>query len=264
MAVSDLPSRSLELGDFSIREVIHEGSTLVSPHLHARAWTTIVVAGTLTDQADDSTEFLSAGDVLFRPPGRHENAIGASGSRCVVIDFAPSFLDPFCRIQGAMRSVRLRSDTLGGIPERISGELRSDDPLASMVIRGLVMEMIGTGLRITRSNAGPPPAWVVRARQMIESGFSSRLSIADAAAEAGVTPLALRHGLRRWYGKTFAELLRETRIAVALEMLESGVPLRDVAIQCGFHDQAHFTRAFRETRGISPQRYRMRFLRRKA
>lgn len=257
-------TRHLDLGDFSIREVVHEGSTLVPPHTHGRPYATIVFTGMLTDQSGGSTEILSAGDVLFRPGGSvHENAIGEPGSHGVIIDFANSFLEPFCLIQGSSRSLRLRSDALSGVPERIVEELRSDDPLAPMVLRGLVLEMVGTGLRLTRPTApGPAPAWVVQARQRIETGFGSHLSIGDVAAEVGVTPLRLRHGLRRWYGRTFAELLREARIAAALAMLEADKPLREIAIECGFHDQAHFTRAFRETRGISPQRYRLRYRRR--
>jgi AraC-like DNA-binding protein len=50
--------------------------------------------------------------------------------------------------------------------------------------------------------------------------------------------------------------LDERRIETATRMIHSDVPLRHVALECGFYDQAHFTRVFRAARGVSPSRYR--------
>jgi AraC family transcriptional regulator len=37
---------------------------------------------------------------------------------------------------------------------------------------------------------------------------------------------------------------------------ESALPLADIAVQCGFADQSHFTRVFSGRTGLSPGRWR--------
>ena len=46
------------------------------------------------------------------------------------------------------------------------------------------------------------------------------------------------------------------RLDFAREQLHQGRSLTDVAVESGFADQAHFTRAFRSTFGLTPAHYR--------
>jgi AraC-like DNA-binding protein len=47
------------------------------------------------------------------------------------------------------------------------------------------------------------------------------------------------------------------RIGMAVElMLSSDAPLSEIAINCGFADQAHFSRQFRRTTGYTPSTWR--------
>jgi transcriptional regulator GlxA family with amidase domain len=47
------------------------------------------------------------------------------------------------------------------------------------------------------------------------------------------------------------------RISLAVElMLSSDAPLSEIAINCGFADQAHFSRQFRRTMGDTPNTWR--------
>jgi AraC-like DNA-binding protein len=96
----------------------------------------------------------------------------------------------------------------------------------------------------------------VHAVRLIEADYAKALTPAAVARDAGVSPVRLREGLRRWYNCTFAEMLRERRVRAAVGLLEKGRSLRDIARECGFYDQAHFSRAFQTVRGISPRRFR--------
>ena len=47
----------------------------------------------------------------------------------------------------------------------------------------------------------------------------------------------------------------QRRIQIASRMLLSGRPIADVALETGFSDQSHFTRAFKQVMGITPRKY---------
>jgi len=53
------------------------------------------------------------------------------------------------------------------------------------------------------------------------------------------------------------QLLTQTRVDAAAKMLrENSLPLQQVAIRCGFYDQALFCRQFRMLTGFTPGQYR--------
>ena len=46
------------------------------------------------------------------------------------------------------------------------------------------------------------------------------------------------------------------RVLLSKEMINSGIPLNEVAFQCGFNDYSSFLRAFTKIAGASPSAYR--------
>jgi AraC family transcriptional regulator len=53
--------------------------------------------------------------------------------------------------------------------------------------------------------------------------------------------------------------MRKLKIERSLEMLKTpGIRLTDVAYDCGFFDQSHFTRTFKQLTGLLPAQYQKR------
>ncbi|HIK90856.1 MAG TPA: helix-turn-helix domain-containing protein, partial [Planctomycetes bacterium] len=62
------------------------------------------------------------------------------------------------------------------------------------------------------------------------------------------------------FGITPNHYIREVRIGVARHLLESDqLSMAQVASQCGFYDQSHFSRQFKKSTGLSPLQYRRRY-----
>lgn len=253
--------RTLELQAVTIREVVAAGSSYVDEHRHRRAHLTVVASGMITDRVNDIVEVLRTGDVLFHPPGiAHANTVAEPGSRGIVIEIDDFLLSRFSGAwEGRPPSIRATAHALQRIPYQLVEELQVEDDVTPMLLESLVVEVL---CRIVRSAGGllraPRPQWLVHVIKYIDSHHAEPLGPADVARIAGVSPLRLRNALRKFYGRTLAEILRERRIAAAVELLDTGRPLRDIALECGFYDQAHFTRAFQAVRGMSPRKYRER------
>ncbi|MDQ1855358.1 helix-turn-helix domain-containing protein [Chryseobacterium sp. WLY505] len=52
------------------------------------------------------------------------------------------------------------------------------------------------------------------------------------------------------------EYLRKLKLNKSLELLSSSHSLTDIAMECGFSDQSHFIRCFKENIGITTLKYR--------
>lgn len=101
------------------------------------------------------------------------------------------------------------------------------------------------------------PPKLRRVIDFIEANLHESIGLDDLAQAAG---LSANHFLRVFKlatGETPYHFLRARRLERARVLLtENTLPLAELALECGFANQAHFTAAFSRELGISPGRYR--------
>lgn len=95
-----------------------------------------------------------------------------------------------------------------------------------------------------------------RVREYVEGGLAGRLSIRNAAERARLSPNYFSRRFRQSFGVTFARFVAERRIERAQDMMRSSGSLAQIALACGFTDQAHFTRSFGRLTGSTPSEWR--------
>ena len=114
------------------------------------------------------------------------------------------------------------------------------------------------GDRLARTGAAPPaaPDWLdVAWRRVRDSG--GLLSIDALADELGYSRKHVSVRFRERFGLSPKRLARLVRFDRAVRLLRSGTgtSLAQIGLQCGYFDQAHFIREFREFAGETPGAY---------
>ncbi|MFM7290856.1 MAG: helix-turn-helix domain-containing protein [Planctomycetia bacterium] len=108
--------------------------------------------------------------------------------------------------------------------------------------------------------AGNAPAEYRRLTPALEhviTQYGHRITCADLARRAGLSVSQLQREFRRLFNISPGDYILWTRLMMARRRLEETAdPIRRIAADCGFYDQAHFTRAFRRHAGMPPQLYR--------
>lgn len=98
-----------------------------------------------------------------------------------------------------------------------------------------------------------------RVVRYVRENLTRRMSLADAAAAADLSPNYLAHLLKKETGKTFTDLVTERRMEKAQELLaHTTLRIAEVAEAVGFEDEAYFARRFRQCLKIAPREYRNR------
>jgi len=84
------------------------------------------------------------------------------------------------------------------------------------------------------------------------------LNVEEIAKIFKVSRSSLYHHCRRAFGKSPVELLIESRVKRARQLLrgENAYSVTDIAAACGYKDVTHFITQFRKQTGLSPRRYR--------
>ena len=93
--------------------------------------------------------------------------------------------------------------------------------------------------------------------QALIDGSAETLSVAERAAQLGISEAQLRTEVLAATGLTPHELVLRTRLARAQELLaESGLTVSEIAAQVGYDDPAYLSRLFVRRVGMSPTTFR--------
>jgi AraC family transcriptional regulator len=153
----------------------------------------------------------------------------------------------------ASQSLALRS--------QLRTELSRPDDFSPLVLEGMLMTTVAqAGRSLSRRHHGKPPAWLSRAKELLQDFAGAPPSIEEIAHSAGVHPAHLSREFRRQFGCTPGEYGRQIRIQQAkLHLTKTRWPLSQISLQSGFSDQAHFSRTFKRYTGSTPLEYRRSF-----
>lgn len=99
---------------------------------------------------------------------------------------------------------------------------------------------------------------VAQAVQYIQENIEKRLTIAEIADAAGLSPFHFCRVFRSETGMTPSTFIHKKRVELAKILLASNpdTSLADAAITCGFANQSHMTRVFTKLTGVTPLQYR--------
>jgi AraC family transcriptional regulator len=96
-----------------------------------------------------------------------------------------------------------------------------------------------------------------RVRDYVEGDLEGRPSIGGAAERVRLSPSYFSRRFRQSFGVTFSRFVASRRIARAQSMMtRSSSSLCQIALACGFTDQAHFSRTFGGLTGSTPSQWR--------
>ncbi|GAA3615333.1 AraC family transcriptional regulator [Nonomuraea rosea] len=96
-----------------------------------------------------------------------------------------------------------------------------------------------------------------KARELIDDCYTDPISADDLAAWTGSGRYALYRAFLATYGLAPSEYQRLLRLRAARRLLARGHPAALVAGDVGFTDQAHLTRWFTRSYGVTPTQYRL-------
>ena len=252
--------RRCDAGRFVMYETTYASATLLPPHYHEFAALLFSTRGSFAENVRRRTFECNAFDVIVRPAGEvHTNRYGAGGASCVVVSVANEVIAGGTQRLFSEPSALPRA-IVAPIAHRLSRELVIADDVSSLVVEGLLLEMIGTASRPVACKH--PPSWLANARDFIHEHAAERVTLHDIAGAANVHAASVVRAFRAHMSCSPGEYVRRVRIESAKgELTSTDRPVGDIALDAGFYDQSHFTNAFRRATGMTPREWRTAFRR---
>jgi len=228
----------------------------IAPHEHDHAHFIWIKAGCYHTNARSAEGAVGTGAVLYVAPGtRHRDRFDTPGE---LLAFVPS--DALMSLFGPAPDIGTRVVQGGAcaLMSVFAEEAWRADAHSAITLEALALELLAAAREGV--DIGNRPRWLDRARDRLREDWEEEPSLAALAAEAGVHPVHFARAFRRFVGTTPGDYRRRQRAIRAARLLaRTSVPLSEVALACGFSDQAAFTKSFRRVAGLAPGAFRHRW-----
>jgi AraC family transcriptional regulator len=245
---------------FSLVEAVYPPRLRVSTHSHEKANLCIALQGTCSESYGRKLREYRPFALDFLP-ATHTHSLTFDGAplRCFNVDVAPQTLNSAREYSLVLdESLHCYGGSLAWLFMRLYNEFLQKDTASQLAIEGLMLEMLAVISRTRIDVPEPkPPRWLQRAEEMLRARFLDDLSLSVISQAVGVHPVHLSREFRRHYHSSVGEYIRKLRIEYTCkEMLNSDIPLSEIASAAGFADQSHFTRTFKRLVGMTPAVFR--------
>lgn len=183
---------------------------------------------------------------------------------------------PYAKLAGMAQGIRLPADgdfgrlhkgpnvdpLLHQIALRLWEEAADGSPQGALFADGAALAILSSllrqaGLALARPRGGLPGWRLRRVTEYMEAHLSRDVSLAELAAEVGLSPYHFARAFREATGHSPHAFLVARRVERAKQLLSATpLPLAEIALACGFSSQTHLGAAFKKATGQTPGRYR--------
>lgn len=195
------------------------------------------------------------GDVYFYRAGEKHGAIARQGiSKNTVIEFGRSFRGNYevseTQIETAVK------DNLDAkfLILKMHREMSIKDSFSKLALQTLILDLVNCSNAASRIST---PKWVRQLVDVLNDRWNEQVSLSELSLATETHPATISKHFRRYFSCTLGEYLRKIKIDKSIPLVkDSAMSLTDIAYHCGFTDQSHFTKTFKQVTGFLPREFR--------
>jgi AraC family transcriptional regulator len=220
---------------------------------------------------EETLRSTRVGKILFFLPGREIQARIAPGRLCTVTcsfdtHYAESIIGPLDQLSHAQlhNALDLRSSLISSIMLRLMHEALYPGAISQAVAESFGHAMLTECAHWLKAQDTDLPIGgqlTARELQIMEdylAGLSGKApSVADLAAACGFSERYFSRLFRKMTGIPVSQYIKSAQVSKAkVLLLETDLPLKEIAYRLGYSTSANFSASFRAATGITPGQFR--------
>jgi AraC family transcriptional regulator len=226
-------------------------------HYHENAYFTLILQGNMIEGNKKEVYHCPAGTLLYHHwQEPHYNIKPEGFTRGFHLELTQDWFSHFdidrYHLQG---SINIADPDIKLLLYRVFKETKLKEVSCMLSIQQLLLQ----ALTFDQPSCcpGKPPLWVRRLKEILYAVPDKQLSLHELSGMLDIHPVHLSRGFPKYFGCNLGEYVRKIKVERSLHLLaEKLQSLSEIAFACGFADQSHFFRCFKEICGIGPNAYR--------
>lgn len=246
--------------DLSQADGVLAGATSYHPndgtevmHYHENSHLSFVLCGGGMEKRKSAEFERLPGQIMFFHAGeRHQSINKLFPARNVNLEIESVFLRDNRLTEADVNLSIVKNPNSKFIMLKVYKELLTADDFSGASIKMLLLNLVCAARGVQKDR----PLWVSIIYELMNDKWNEPLSLKDLSEAAGVHPVTVSKFFPKYFACTFGEYMRRLKVEKSLRMIKnSSGSLTEIAFECGFYDQSHFTRTFRQLTGFSPHTY---------
>ncbi|WP_312993388.1 helix-turn-helix transcriptional regulator [Chryseobacterium flavum] len=226
-------------------------------HYHENAYFTFLLQGNMTEGNRKETYGCSAGTLLYHHwEDPHYNIKPDVFTRGFHIEITQDWFDRFdIQKNKTEGSFNIKKPTLKFLIYQLFKETKLNDSSFELTANQLLLHFFSQ-LAHDKGNKERKPVWVGQINEILHENATENLTLTGIAETLNIHPVHLSRDFHKYFHCNLGEYLRKLKVNKSIKLLNTPCSLTDIALECGFADQSHFIRCFKENIGITPLKYR--------
>ncbi len=131
-------------------------------------------------------------------------------------------------------------------------ETREADEHTEISIQMLLLDLLSQSSHLLKSKQKHP--WIIDLDELLRTRWNGQVSLEELSTIFKMHPVTLSRQFHNYFSCTLGMYMRKLKIEKAISLIKNTPQsLTDVAYECGFADQSHFIRSFKQCTGMLPK-----------
>ncbi|MBD2705192.1 helix-turn-helix transcriptional regulator [Spirosoma sp. BT702] len=244
--------KQYEAGGLILTETEYHTMVFEGWHAHNNVHISLIIKGRNREERQQKTMIAQPGTLLFYHQDEfHRNLHTNHPSKNINLEITGEFMKCHELGENGLETITRHPNVRFSLL-KMFWEAGQADQLSAVSIQMLLLELLDLTRGLTEKQ---PPKWLRTLLEFLQDNWQQPPTLSGLAILVGVNPITISKHFSRYMGCTLGEYLQKLKVQHALQLIATGMPLTEVAYSCGFADQSHFIRNFREQTGFLPKIY---------
>jgi AraC family transcriptional regulator len=233
----------------------HQDTVNRSLHYHATAHISFVLSGACIEKKSTIYDRLPGRITYYSACEPHQVMRILKPSCHINLELENSFFERHELEDNALAAALCQNPDAKFLMVQIYRELTSYDINSSLSAEILLLRMVHQTKKLQPSKR--LPEWVGIANAFLQDRWNEKITLDDLSKATGRHPVTISRYFSHYFSCTIGDYLRKLKVERAPNLIRSSpVSLTEVAHTCGFADQSHFIRTFKNYTVFLPAAYR--------
>jgi AraC family transcriptional regulator len=239
----------------AVVETEYQSKVFEGWHSHENAHITLFLRGGTSEKRKNSSTVVGPGSLLFYHSDElHLNQNTLFPSKNINLEIDENLLKEF-KINEAVIEKSVENTALTKfLMLKIFKESQTADPFSGDTINMLFAQLAQANKHADKYEKSP--SWVKNLHELLNDCWNENPNLQDLANVLHLNPITISKHFPKYFGCTLGEYMRRIKIERSLPLIESSkINLTEIGFQCGFADQSHFIRTFKNQTGFLPKQF---------
>lgn len=224
-------------------------------HYHENPHICFLLQGGDLENRNNRLYERKTGEVYFYFAGeKHASISRKSISKNINIEFGKTFLNKYDVSESQIEKAVKNNLDAKFLILKMQREMWIDDNYCQLTIQTLLLDLLDCSEIL---NYGSAPKWVRLLDDLVNDKWNESITLQELSIATKKHPITISKHFRKYFSCTLGEYLRKLKIDKSISLIKnSRMSLTEIALHCGFADQSHFTRNFKQMTGFLPKEFR--------